>query len=90
MNTIRKLAQRIPDEVRSNLLITKSDPILNAKPNSNNQQMNLLADIWYEFIYPDNNDSRCAICLNNILTSFRQMKEELISLEKDYRKLKSI
>jgi hypothetical protein len=90
MGSIRELAQKIPDEVRSTLLITENDPILNAFPNSNNGDMKLLADIWYEFILPESNGSRCPICLENILTSFRQMKGDLIELEQEYRKLKSI
>lgn len=90
MSIIRELSKKIPDNIRSELIITEEDPILNASPNSENKNMKLLSDIWYEFIAPHDTKSECPICLNTILTNFRQMKEELIELEKEYRKLKII
>lgn len=90
MSSIRELAKKIPDNIRSEILITEEDPILNAAPNSGNPNMRLLADIWYEFINIHEERSECPICLNTILTNFRQMKVELIRLEQEYRILKSI
>lgn len=90
MALIREIAKKIPDNVRSNLLLTEDDPIFHAQPNQHNPEMITLARVWFDFIEPNKEFTLCSICLNNILTSFRQMKSDLIELENEYQKLKSL
>ncbi|TWP28437.1 hypothetical protein ETU09_05800 [Apibacter muscae] len=89
MSSIKELAKKIPDNIRSGYLITEEDPILNASPKLSNPNMKLLAEIWKKFIYPNEEITDCPICMDRILTNFRQMKDDLIELERDYRKLNS-
>lgn len=89
--SIKRLCSLIPNDVRSELLITTDDPIYNAIPVRDNKEMMLLARIWYEFIEPNKDkEFNCSICLQNILTNFRQMKSSLIELENEYRMLKEL
>lgn len=81
-NTIKSIALKIPTNVRAEIL-TASDPISNAYANANNSHMMFLAKVWYEFIEPHRQFSTCPICLNNILTSFKQMKPYLVELENE-------
>lgn len=90
MALLKEIASKIPDNVRSSLLITDTDPIYNASANQNNENMIILARIWYEFIEPDKEFTKCAICLTNILTNFRQMKSDLVELENEYQQLKNL
>lgn len=82
---IKELAKRIPDKVRSQRIVTISDPILYALPNQFNPHMMMLAEIWYEFIETNKERSYCPVCLSNILNNYRQMKQALIDLEKEYK-----
>ena len=87
----RSIAARIPDIVRQKRLMIPIDPIGKAEPVSSNQHMKLLFAIWTEFVYPDTDeDMGCPKCLQRILLNFRQMKDELINLEKEHLLLKSI
>lgn len=90
MSIVKQIAAKIPNNVRSKFIITLDDPIANAQPHSNNQDMLLLAKIWYEFIAPTEQFTTCSICLDNILKSFRQMKSELIELENEYQLLEKL
>ena len=81
------IARRIPNEVRHLRLLTASDPITNALPNSSNHHMMLLAEVWYTFIEPYKERNYCPICLANILENFKQMKADLFQLEKEYQLL---
>jgi len=87
---IRETAKRIPDKVRSLRIITEDDPIGKAIPSSSNYEMMLLAEIWYEFVEPNKEKAYCPICLDNILTKFRIMKDTLIELEKEYKTINAI
>lgn len=88
--SIKAIAKHIPDEVRSRFLLNASDPIFNAVPIKDNEHMKLLLKIWHEFVEPSKEISDCSICINNILTNFRQMKEILIELENEYQILKRL
>jgi hypothetical protein len=88
MSTIKDIAKKIPDEVRSLRILTENNPIFNATNSINSHHMILLTDVWYTFIEPNKERSTCPICLENILTNFIQMQEILIELEQDYQKLK--
>ncbi|MGB3452952.1 MAG: hypothetical protein WBA59_03900 [Moheibacter sp.] len=87
--TIKNIAKKIPGNVRAEIL-SESDPIANAHANASNENMMFLAKAWYEFIEPTKEMTNCTICLNNILTSFRQMKPYLVELENEKRLLESI
>jgi hypothetical protein len=80
----------IPDDVRSKRLLTESNPIHNATASLSDPNMVILVKVWETFIEPQKEVGTCPICLNNILTNFRQMHETLIELEQDYQKLKLI
>jgi hypothetical protein len=90
MSTIKEIAKKIPDEVRSLRVLTVANPIHNATNSLNDPHMKLLTDVWYTFIEPNTERSTCPICLDNIRTNFRQMQEVLIELEEDYQKLEML
>lgn len=87
---IKEVAKRIPDKVRSLRLITEADPISNALQSSADYNMMLLAEIWYEFIEPHKEKSYCPVCLGNILNNFKNMRDVLIELEKEYQTINSL
>ena len=76
------IASRIPHSVRQLIILTPTDPINSAMPNSSNPHMMLLAEMWYTFIEPHKEKSYCPICLANILQNFKAMKADLLALEK--------
>ncbi len=84
------IVNRIPREVRRLRILNEIDPIAHAMPNNSNQNMMLLAEIWYTFIEPHKERSYCPICLSNILESFRMLKADLIELEKQYQLLERL
>ena len=89
----RDLARKIPDRVRSEYLIVTSDPIDHAQPVGSNLHMQLLFDIYSEFLFPwlkEDLDLTCSKCLHRIKNFFAEMKPHLIDLEKQYNLLKSI
>jgi hypothetical protein len=88
--SIKRIAKRIPDEVRSQFILSEDDPIYNAVAVKDNEPMKLLLKIWKEFVEPHKEISDCSICINNILTNYRQMKDILIELENDYQFLKQL
>lgn len=88
--SLTTIAAQIPDRIRSERLMTEDDPIANAKPNSHDANMKILQTIWYEYIEPHKEPTGCPICLQNILSSFRNLKPALRELETNYQKLKSI
>lgn len=91
MSNYRDIALKIPDEVRSKRLMIPSDPIMKAVAVGGNPHMQLLFAIWFEFIQPGiDGDIGCPKCLDRILSNFKEMKDELIKLEKEYKLLMSI
>lgn len=89
--TTLDFAKRIPDRIRSERLIVDADPIGKAQPVANDKRMELLYSIWYEFIEPfGTGDISCPTCLQRLLGNFREMKADLIRLEKEYRIIKAI
>lgn len=91
MSSYRNIALKIPDRVRSERLLIDADPIYNARPHASNKDMQLLFAIWSDFIEKKSSDDMyCPICLRNILQNFREIKDELINIEKDYQLLKAI
>lgn len=87
----RSIARKIPDNVRSRLIICDADPITHAVPVQVNYHMNVLFEVWFEFIEPSSPKKyNCPICLQNILNNYREMKGALIELEREYRLLNSI
>lgn len=88
---MREIAMRIPDVVRSGLLLVSSDPILNAQGHKNNEHMRLLFDIWFEFVEPYGQKNwNCPYCLGRVLDNFRAMRPVLLELEKEYRILNQL
>lgn len=87
---IKTIAKRIPDNVRSEILLTDENIIDNAVSSKDNPQMKILLRVWFEFIEPDKEDTDCPICIGNILTNYKQMKGALIELENEYQKLKNL
>lgn len=87
----RQLARKIPDNVRSQRIICAADPITHALPVQVNQHMSLLFAVWHEFIEPHKQPVyNCPVCLNNVLQNFREMKGDLIDLEREYKLLNAI
>lgn len=87
--TNREIASTIPSEIRTSLLLTVDDPITNAVASKDNQYMKILMKIWYEYIEPGQIPD-CSICINNVLTNFRQMRDALIELENEHRFLNQL
>ena len=73
MSYLKTLAMQIPDSIRSERLLTEADPIKNAKANSMDENMILLSKVWFTYIEPHKEASNCALCLNNVLSSFRNL-----------------
>lgn len=91
MMNLRYYAKKIPDEIRSKRLMVPGDPISNAKAVSGDKSMQLLFAIWYEFIEPaSTGDMGCRICLRRVLVNFKEMKGELMQLEKEYNLLAAL
>lgn len=87
MSYLKNLAMQIPDRIRSERLLTDADPIKNAKANSMDENMILLSKIWFTYIEPHKEASNCPLCLNNILSSFQNLKPALMELEESFQKL---
>ena len=83
-------ASKIPDRIRSERLLTESDPIANAQANQFDKHMQVLSKIWYAYVEPEKEYTNCPICLNNILQSFRALKPKLMELEREYKILNSL
>lgn len=88
--SIKNIAAKIPDEVRSQVLLTESDIISNTVAVWDNANMQKLLKIWHTFVEPGKEPTSCPICLRGILTNFTQMKPFLIELENDYQKLQRL
>ncbi len=84
--SLKNLAMKIPDRVRSERLMTAADPIANAKASLNDPNMKILSKIWFAYIDPNGSPSDCPICLHNIIGSFRNLKPALKELEISYQK----
>lgn len=91
MSGYMDIARRIPDRVRSGMLMVESDPIQKAVASGANKPMMLLFDIWNEFIEKKNPDDRdCPVCLKTMLSNFREIYPMLIQLEKEANLLKAL
>ena len=88
--SIKIIAKRIPDNVRSEIILTNEDIIYNAVASIDNPQMKILLRVWSDFVEPHKDIGECPICIGNILTNYRQMKGVLLELEAEYQKLKSL
>jgi len=87
----KQIARRIPDNVRSQIILSEENPITKAVPVQVNYHMNLLFEVWFTFIEPNTTKKyNCPICLQNILDNFRQMQGALVELEKENQLLNSI
>lgn len=87
----KDLARRIPDNVRTQRLICAADPITRALPIQTDYNMNLLFNVWFEFVEPNGAKKiNCPNCLQTVLDSFRHMKPYLIELEQEYRLLNAL
>ena len=87
MSYLKNLALQIPDRIRSERLLTESDPIANAKASETDANMQLLSKVWFAYIEPHKEASNCPLCLSNILSSFKNLKPALMEIEVDYQKL---
>ena len=91
MSNYRTIGQKIPDDIRSLRLMIPADPIKQAVALPGTKDMQLLFAIWVEFIQPGvEQDIDCPKCVARILSNFREMKDELITLEKEYQLLNSL
>lgn len=91
MSALKTYAKRIPHQVRSERILTGYDPIQNAVPVQANPHMLLLFEVWFTFIEPTKEKKyNCPVCLQNVLNNFREMKGDLIELEREYQLLKRI
>lgn len=88
--TARDLAMRIPAEVRSQRLLTEADPIITANATATDPKMILIVEVWYAYIEPFAERSYCPVCIANILSNMRKMREYLIELETNYQTLKQL
>jgi hypothetical protein len=83
--TIKHFAKSIPQELRKKIL--DENLIHIAVPVFANIEMKFLLKVWSEFIEPGKEISNCAICINTILTNFKQMESILIEVENEYQYL---
>jgi hypothetical protein len=87
----KELAKRIPDRIRSQRLMIDADPIDSAYTTASNIHMQLLFDIYTQFLFPGKEeDINCKLCLNRIKNCFTEMKPFLIEIEKEYKLLNAI
>lgn len=86
--TIKHFAKAIPNDVRSFLL--ENEIIFKAIAVSSNPNMQYLLKVWHDYIEPNKEVSNCPICIGNILTNFKQMREILIEIENEYQYLKHL
>lgn len=86
--TIRTLVERIPQEIRA--LIIEQELIDKAIQSIDNPQMMKLLKIWHEYIEPHKEMTGCPICIGNILTNWKQMKDTIIEMENDYKRLSAL
>lgn len=86
--TIKHFAKAIPKDVRSFLL--ENEIIFTAMPVASNPYMQYLLKVWHDYIEPNKEVSNCSICIGNILTNFKQMRDVLIDLENEYQLLKRL
>lgn len=86
--SLKVFALKIPDLVRSEMLRTN---LINTAPlNYGDPRMQLLLDIWHDYIEPHNAKTACVFCMQNIVNNFKAMLPDLIILENNYLKLKSL
>ena len=89
--TPRSIAQRIPDRVRSERLLTEPDPILTAIASASNPAMQLLFAVWFEFVEPHGvKNLNCGLCLARVLESFKVMRPVLLELERESKILEQL
>lgn len=86
--SIKIFAAKIPDEVRSEML--KADLINQAILSSSDPKMNLLLDIWHDYIEPNKEKSHCVFCMQNIIGNFKTMLPILVEMENEYLKMKDL
>lgn len=84
-------AKKIPAAVRRERILTTADPIQVAVAVPGNPAMQMLFEIWFTFIEPNGEKKyNCPVCLQNVLNNFREMKGELIQLEKESKMLEAL
>ena len=89
MTSLRQLALLIPAKYRA--LLLDGNTIYKAIPNAQDSHMQILHTVWSTFVDPEGeNDLGCPYCINNILTSFRDLQSELVALAKEEKLLDSL
>ncbi len=88
--TIKDIAKRIPDDVRSQLIFQNENIIHKAISVKDNEFMKILLKIWYKFVEPSEEIPNCPICIANVLSNFKKMNDVLIDLENEYQLLKKL
>lgn len=86
--SLKVFAEKIPDEVRSEML--KSDLIGLAVVSVSDEKMLLLQDIWHDYIEPHKEKTSCYYCLQNIYQNYKAMLPDLTELENQYQKFKNL
>lgn len=77
--TIKQIAELIPAEYRKEILLTNM--IGRAIPVYSDSSMFYLGTIWKNYVSPDES-LECGLCLERILTNYRQLEPLFIELEK--------
>ena len=87
---MNELARKIPERVRSEILLGADDPINNVVDSPANKHMQTLFAIYYEYLYPfaSNKDLHCWRCRGRVLHFFRGIYGDLLVLEKESQLLK--
>ncbi|WP_313214101.1 hypothetical protein [Soonwooa sp.] len=88
MNSLKSLVLKVPTEVRA--LIIEEELIDKAVQSIDNKEMVKLLKIWHEFIEPDKELTACPICIGNILTNWKQMRDTIIEVENDKKILSAL
>lgn len=89
MTSLRQMVVLIPVKYRA--LLLDQNVIYKAVPNSLDSHMQILHTVWATFVDPEGeNDLACPYCINNILTSFRDLQSELVALAKEEKLLEAL
>lgn len=86
--TIKSIALLIPAAARKQILSKQLIHV--AMVHQNDPNTRYLMEIWHNFIEPGKEMSNCNLCIDRILTNFRQMEETLIKIEEESNLLDSI
>ena len=80
--SLKALAKKLPAKYREQLLA--GNVIYKAIPTGTDGHMKVLFGIWTTYFDPHgSNDLGCSYCLQNILSSFKELQPEFVALAKE-------